>query len=136
MALLSPSSSPSCSQVPELSWSNSSFYIWGNCDPNKGKDLPQVTQGVRGRTRTRTWVSGVLSSCSPAAASLLCLLESISTRLDGLLPLLKPFSTLIVQTTDARRGQLKCLLFMNLVACIVVRGPEILFFFCIGQPDP
>ena len=69
--------------VPELSWPNPLFHRWGNCNPDWGRDLPQISRGVRGRARTRTWAFGVLSTPSPWAVSFPCLLESVSIPRDG-----------------------------------------------------
>lgn len=65
-------------EVPELSWPNPLFHRWGNCNPDWGRDLPQISHGVRGRARTRTWAFGVLSTHSPWAVFFLGLLESVS----------------------------------------------------------
>ena len=58
------------------------LILRGNCNPDK-RNLPEISHAIKGRAGTRTWVSGILSTYPPGAASFPFLLESISIPLGG-----------------------------------------------------
>lgn len=74
---LPPLQAPLRPVVPKLSGPNPSFY---KCSPDRGELTPKITRSQR---QSWEWNLGVLSTHPSYAASLLCLLESIATPLEG-----------------------------------------------------